>query len=565
MAKFEVETQNGKSLFLKDEDEIHRGGEGRIILLPTKTNQVAKIYLPRVKGIDEKRFKQLQSLDSEVFVRPIDLLYQNGKIVGYTMEYAGKEFFPLSAMFSQNFILRNGISDSFKHNLAQKLINAVKTAHFAGFIIGDLNQFNILVNLNGEVKFIDVDSYETPGHKHTGVLLDDIRDYYYQGIVSMNSDYFALSVLIFSMFTYMHPFKGIHQNYKTLAERMIHKIPVFYDDPLLKVPKCFQPIGNQNIQEEFNKMYLHGERFLISMKGYTPNSIVAKPQLINYLNQDDIKVKTIFDNPKIRNVYFNQNLGYIESDSKILVFKSIARGNLNKIMELDKKEFDQVYIGNKNIIGRQKQKLFILNEKLAPVAIQNFNLPADSIIHQSDNILIIICSGQMYWLYLDEVLNNSIRNKRTEIFSESISSHSGLFQNTGGIQRIFYNTGKDIASVKVGKQIKKIFQSGNVGLIQYIENKKVINQYFKITGLNFELPDVNPDHFVEFGHTDSSNNEGFVFEPDDNLLKIRRTSDFNIVSEIKCSQLSRQSSLFFSNAGIIAWENTMVYLLNMNS
>src|SRR5512147_227519 len=114
MPKFEVKTKNGKSVFLKDEDEIHRGGEGRIILLPAKAGMVAKIYHQGISGIDEDRFNQLQTLDKTLFVRPIDLLFQGTGIVGYTMEYAGKEFFPISSLFNQNFILRNGIDSAFK-------------------------------------------------------------------------------------------------------------------------------------------------------------------------------------------------------------------------------------------------------------------------------------------------------------------------------------------------------------------------------------------------------------------------------------------------------------------
>jgi serine/threonine protein kinase len=562
MGKFELKTKTGKTIILKDEDEIHRGGEGRIILLPPKTGLVAKIYLPGIKGIDESRFDQLQVLDKDLFVRPIDLLYKNGDVVGYTMEYAGKEYFPLSALFSQNFILRNGIDETYKKKIAQKLIDAVKSAHFAGFVIGDLNQYNVLLNLNGDIRFIDVDSYETPGYKHTGILLDDIRDYYYQGIVNMNSDYFALSVLLFSLFTYMHPFKGIHPKYKTLAERMIHKIPVFYDDPLLKIPKCYQPVGNKEIQEEFDKLYLHGQRFLLSINGLPVGKTYVKPQLVNYLDEKDIKIQTIFNDKKLRNVYFNQKLGYIETESEFIIYQSVARGNLSKIMEFDKNQYDRIFVGDQNIIGLKKQKLFILNEKSKPVEIQNFNIPKDSIFYQLGNILITICLGQMYWVYLDEVLNNSIRIKRTEIFSESFTYHSGLIQNTGGVQRIFYNTGKDIATVKLTKPAKKVYQAGNVGIVQFIENKRVVNQYFNVLGLNLEFKNANIESFHEFGYMPGDKENGFVFEPSDSKIIIRRTSDFEIVSEVPCSLVSAQSSLFSSSAGIVIWEMDKVYLVN---
>ncbi|NJO91044.1 MAG: hypothetical protein HC831_20330 [Chloroflexia bacterium] len=42
MAQFKVTTEAGKSFQLDDVNEIHRGGEGRIILLPKEKNKVAK-------------------------------------------------------------------------------------------------------------------------------------------------------------------------------------------------------------------------------------------------------------------------------------------------------------------------------------------------------------------------------------------------------------------------------------------------------------------------------------------------------------------------------------------
>ncbi|NJO91045.1 MAG: hypothetical protein HC831_20335 [Chloroflexia bacterium] len=214
-----------------------------------------KIYHNGVVPISKLRFDQLQKLDNETFVKPLDLLFSYSEIVGFTMEYAGSDYFPFSALFNRSFCQRNAISDKFKTTIANKLIEAVKQAHFNGFVIGDLNQYNVLVNKSGDIKLIDVDSYETPGHKHTGILLDEIRDYYYKGIVSMNSDYFALSVLLFYLLTYTHPFKGVHEKYKSLAERMILQLPVFVNDSLLKVPKCFEPIQDKNIQGKFEKMY----------------------------------------------------------------------------------------------------------------------------------------------------------------------------------------------------------------------------------------------------------------------------------------------------------------------
>lgn len=562
MAKFEVKKQNGKAIFLKDQDEIQRGGEGRIILMPAKTGLVAKIYHQGIAGIDETRFNQLQNLDKEIFVKPIDLLFQADKIVGYTMEYAGKEFFPLSALFNQNFILRNAIDDNFRKKIAEKLILAIKSAHHAGFVIGDLNQFNVLLRMNGDIKFIDVDSYQTPGYQHSGILLDDIRDYYYHGNVNMNSDYFALSILLFSLFTFTHPFKGIHQKYRILAERMINRIPIFLDDPLLKVPKCYQGIGNQAIQDDFNKLYIEGQRFLMTMHDFTTQRPVTKPQLKNSVAVSDISIQTIIDSNRINNVYFNQNIGYIETQESFIIYDAQIRQHVKKIIELKKQDYDQVFLGNNNLLARKKEQLFLIQKSGNPVEIQNFKIPGDGFFYQLSDILIVLGHGQMYWLYLDEVYNASIRNKRIEVFSEAFTHHSGLIQNTGGIQRIFYNTGKDIASVKLGKPVKKIFQQAQTGIVQYIDGAEIVNQYYKISGLNIEFINVKPESFIEYGFKMENKEQGFLFEPGDNKIYIRRMADFEIVSEISCNVISRQTPIFYSKAGLILWEKDSVFLVN---
>ena len=117
MAKFQVNTNNGKTLKLDDNNEIHRGGEGRIILLTSNKKQVAKIYHQGIVPISEKRFGQLQKIDNECFVKPLELLYQHGNIVGYLMEYAGIDYFPMALLFNRSFCQRNCITEKLKKSI----------------------------------------------------------------------------------------------------------------------------------------------------------------------------------------------------------------------------------------------------------------------------------------------------------------------------------------------------------------------------------------------------------------------------------------------------------------
>jgi len=61
----------------------------------------------------------------------------------------------------------------------------------------------------------------------------------------------------------------------------------------------------------------------------------------------------------------------------------------------------------------------------------------------------------------------------------------------------------------------------------------------------------------EFGGKSS----GMIFQPNDGGIKIFRTSDFQEIASISCSFTTDLTTLYVTNAGIIAWEDD-VYLLN---
>ena len=239
-------SNKGKKYIIKDSDEIHRGGEGKIMTIGSSDDIVAKIYHDNIQPISEEQFNFLSKIKNKIFVVPTELLKsEKGKIVGFIMEYISRDFFPISSILNKNFCRQNKINETFKRKTAQKLIDAVDYAHKNKIVAGDFNQYNILINKKGDIRLIDTDSYQTPAHKHSGILLDDIRDFLYGGTVSKNSDFFALSVMLFYSFTYTHPFKGIHKKYKKISDRMVQKIPIFRKDPNLKIPKVYQAVADR--------------------------------------------------------------------------------------------------------------------------------------------------------------------------------------------------------------------------------------------------------------------------------------------------------------------------------
>jgi serine/threonine protein kinase len=562
MSEFKLKTYSGKIIVLNDKNEIYRGGEGRILLIDNQNSKLAKIYHSGIKPIDKKHFDELQKLDKNIFITPDELLYQDNAVVGFTMKFAGKDFFALASCFNKSFCKKNNCNQKLKFKIAQNLINAVKSAHKNNIVIGDLNQYNVLLDLDGNIKLIDTDSYKIPGYTHSGLLLDEIRDYLYNGIVNINSDYFALSVLLFYLFTYTHPFKGVHQKYKKISERMIHKIPVFADDPLLKKPKCYSALQDDKLQNHFKHLYIDGERFLLNISGHrittaNPLKIGIKP-----LQEKELLISIVAGNTNILNVSFDSTGGYIETNDRYIIFSSVHKGLVNRRFDVLKAEFEQIFVSGTTVLAIKDNALFNLNKAGEAEKLKNIRFEKNMHTHQFGSILLMIGQHQMYKLYLDEILNNSIKNHRIEIFGEGFSHHAGLVQNSGGVQRIFYNTGKEIATVKSGKNIKAIYQKNNVGIVQYIENKQLINRYFKIKGLKQEFAAQTTESFSHFAYMPSEKDEGFIFEPSDTGISVIRTHDFKEISKMKVSFMSSQTALFYTQSGIVAWEDEHVYLIN---
>ncbi len=115
-----VYTKSGQLINLDESQEIQRGGEGRILPMPGRTiKKVAKIYLPNCRPLKDGKFKFLSKLDSNLFVKPIELLYNtSSNPIGFVMDYLDQNYFPLSAAFNKSFCLRSKIVTKKKRKIS---------------------------------------------------------------------------------------------------------------------------------------------------------------------------------------------------------------------------------------------------------------------------------------------------------------------------------------------------------------------------------------------------------------------------------------------------------------
>lgn len=254
-----VFVKNKKEVHLTTSNYVSSGGEGHIY---AKNNTAYKIYTDPKKAISEGKIKELSILRNENIINPINTIYDNkGHVIGYTMKYI-KKTISLCQIFTKAFKTRNNIKPDTVINLVNQLRDGIKYCHDNKILLVDINEFNFLLNDNkfDTLYFIDVDSYKTENYDATA-LMDSVRDRHAKAF-SENTDWFSFGIIAFQMFTGIHPYKGKHNRYKTLNERMLHNISVFNSE-VKKPPTAYDFDVIPNAYEKWMRaVFEEGKRII---------------------------------------------------------------------------------------------------------------------------------------------------------------------------------------------------------------------------------------------------------------------------------------------------------------
>ncbi len=220
----------GKLLLLHDDQKLGGGGEGEVYRVLNVPSLVAKVYFPNKSSGKEPKLKAMlanppanptESINHTSIAWPEDLLLNAaGKVTGYLMPNAqGME--KIFGFYVPPDRQQNHLGFTYQHllNTAKNLASAISALHNAGYVIGDVNESNVMVKDTSLVTLIDTDSFQVPGHKgqvyRSEVGKEEFTPPELQGVLfstvnrQPEHDLFGLGVLIFQLLMEgVHPFDG---------------------------------------------------------------------------------------------------------------------------------------------------------------------------------------------------------------------------------------------------------------------------------------------------------------------------------------------------------------------
>lgn len=220
---YHIRGKNKKVKFTQN-DFVAKGGEGSIYRIG---NVVYKIYEDPSKMIPEAKIKELNMVNDDNIIKPIDIILDpSNKVVGFTMRYVNGE--ALCKLFTNDFRNRNNISEDMILELVENIRNSTYKIHDANCLIVDGNEFNYMVDDSFVIPyFIDVNSWQTPGFPATAIM-PSVRDWNAKTF-SKITDWFSFAVVTFQLFIGIHPYKGKHDKYKKndFQKRVTDNVSVF--------------------------------------------------------------------------------------------------------------------------------------------------------------------------------------------------------------------------------------------------------------------------------------------------------------------------------------------------
>jgi DNA-binding helix-hairpin-helix protein with protein kinase domain len=225
----------GQRLTLDRSSTLGAGGEARIYTLPQDAALVAKVYHAPDRTQARKLAVMIAQLPDDPMAAhghisiawPIDLLCttdRHRQVIGFLMpRVTGMR----SLITCYNPVARRQqwplFSYRYLHRTAHNLAAAVRALHARGYVIGDVNESNILVTSTALVTLVDTDSFQVH-EPHNGMVYrclvgkpeytpPELQGRPFMQVDRMvQHDLFGVAVLMFQLLMEgTHPFAGVYQ------------------------------------------------------------------------------------------------------------------------------------------------------------------------------------------------------------------------------------------------------------------------------------------------------------------------------------------------------------------
>ena len=207
---------------------IGSGGEGNVFEIVSSSQKfVAKIYH---KPLDEAKQEKLRVMVrgcndtlKEISAWPVDLIHSGagGPVCGFVMPRV-MDCEPVHKVYGPTHRKQSFPEADWKFlvRAAKNLAAAFDAIHFYGYVIGDVNEGNILVDKHACVTLIDCDSFQVKTSADVYCCEVGVAQFTPPEIIngkdfgiqrSPNHDTFGLAILIFQLlFMGRHPYSGVY-------------------------------------------------------------------------------------------------------------------------------------------------------------------------------------------------------------------------------------------------------------------------------------------------------------------------------------------------------------------
>jgi serine/threonine protein kinase len=265
---------------------------------------------------------------------------------------------------------------------------------------------NFLVDKStfSNIYFIDVDSYQTKSYPAQAIM-DSIRDRHAKQF-DINTDWFSFGILTFQMFMGIHPYKGKHDTYKTLDERMINNVSVLNKKvsipSIIEDPKQIIP---SNYLDWYSSVFEKGNRIPFPLDTIAVVQIRTRKQVAISM-QFDIKEIFEVDGDIIDYIPINDQHIMLTNKGMYVAINGVT----NKSYYSDVATYAKIGITQKYskiIIAIIKQGQLILWDVIGYSDLNSMNLKASDLFSYNNRLYVLDQSREHVYEILFTEINNT--------------------------------------------------------------------------------------------------------------------------------------------------------------